>query len=94
VSPNWADHSHSLAVALEVEEGLVFHVMLSSYWEPLEFEQPPAGEARGPWHRLIDTSLESLTTSAPGPGAPDSGETYRLQPYSVAILFAYGKEEG
>jgi glycogen operon protein len=92
--PDWADHSHSLAVALEVEKGLVFHVMLSSYWEPLEFELPPAGAERGPWHRLIDTSLESPDDFCSWDAAPRvAGGTYRLESYSIAILFAYGKEE-
>ncbi len=93
--PDWADNSHSLAVTLEVEEGLVFHIMLSSYWEPLEFELPPTGAARGAWHRLIDTSLESPDDFCAWDTAPRIGEEkYRLNAYSIAILFAYVNENG
>jgi glycogen operon protein len=93
--PDWADHSHSLAVALEVDEGLLFHIMISSYREPLEFELPPAGAARGPWRRLIDTSLESPDDFCAWDLAPRiGGETYRLKPWSIAVLFSHAREEG
>ncbi|HOD75988.1 MAG TPA: hypothetical protein PKJ17_08170, partial [Syntrophorhabdaceae bacterium] len=92
--PDWADHSHSLAVTLEVEKGLLFHIMLSSYWGPLEFELPPTGSARGSWRRLIDTSLESPDDFCAWNLAPRiAGDEYQLQSYSVAILFAHATEE-
>ena len=48
--PDWSDHSRSLAFTAEIRKNkLLFHVILNAYWEPLDFELPPAGErAREP----------------------------------------------
>ena len=43
--PDWSDHSHSLAFTVEIrQEKLLFHLILNAYWEPLDFELPPAGK--------------------------------------------------
>jgi len=91
--PDWSHDSHSLAVTLWVPGNLVFHVMLSSYWEPLEFELPLIPEDRAnPWHRWVDTSLQSPDDICPWDKAPRvTGETYRLSPRSIAFLFSYVK---
>lgn len=89
--PDWSHDSHSLAVTLWVPGNLVFHIMLSSYWEPLEFELPLIPEDRAnPWHRWVDTSLQSPDDICPWDKAPRiTGETYRLRPRSIAFLFSY-----
>ncbi len=91
--PDWNHDSHSLAATVWVAANLVFHIMFNSYREPLEFELPLASEAgKGPWHRLIDTSLDSPDDFCRWNQAPGvSGETYRLLPYSIALLFSYVK---
>ena len=44
--PDWGDCSHSLALGAELrEEGLLFHLILNAYWEPLEFELPTSATA-------------------------------------------------
>lgn len=92
--PDWRYDSHSLAVTVWAAANLVFHLMLNSYREPLEFELPLASEAgKGPWQRLIDTSLESPDDFCRWSQAPRiSGETYRLRPHSIAFLFSHVKE--
>lgn len=92
--PDWRYDSHSLAVTVWAAANLVFHLMLNSYREPLEFELPLAPVAgKGPWQRLIDTSLESPDDFCRWSQAPRiSGETYRLRPHSIAFLFSHVKE--
>jgi hypothetical protein len=39
--PDWSDHSFSLALNVELRhEAMFIHLMLNSYWEPVEFELP------------------------------------------------------
>jgi len=41
-------------------------VILNAYWEPLDFELPPAGNGGGnPWHRWIDTARETPNDIVP-----------------------------
>ena len=43
--PDWGDCSHSIALGAELRrEGLLFHLILNAYWEPLEFELPTVGD--------------------------------------------------
>jgi glycogen operon protein len=89
--PDWGDQSHSLAFEAELrEEGLRVYLVLNAYWEPLEFELPPAADdGPGSWHRWIDTSLESPNDILPWQGAPAlSGHAYRAAARSVVVLFA------
>jgi glycogen operon protein len=92
--PDWRYDSHSLAVTVWAAANLVFHLMLNSYREPLEFELPLASEAgKSPWQRLIDTSLESPDDFCRWSQAPRiSGATYRLPSHSIAFLFSHVKE--
>ena len=65
---------------------MLVHLILNGYWEPLDFELPPA---TGPWRRWIDTSLpspEDIVEWKKAPSAP--GRTYRAGPRSVVVLFA------
>jgi isoamylase len=91
--PDWGDHSRSFALAAEVA-GLFVYLILSAYWEPLEFELPPVGQG-GPdaWRRWIDTSLTSPNDIVPWQSAlPVSGHVYRTGPRSVVVL--YGNAAG
>ena len=46
--PDWSDHSRSVAFTAEIrQEKLLFHLILNAYWEPLDFELPPAGKGGG-----------------------------------------------
>jgi isoamylase len=89
-SPDWSEHSHSLAVtsALLWDPSLL-HIIVNSYWVPLEFELPALTEAYEPWRRCIDTFLAPPHDIYPledGPIVPAA--TYRVQPRSLVVLFA------
>jgi glycogen operon protein len=85
--PDWTDCSHTLAFTTEMpDEGLRFHLMANAYWEPLEFELPPAKNEHR-WRRWIDTSLESPSDIVEWQAAPlFSGTGYRAAPRSVVVL--------
>jgi isoamylase len=85
--PDWSPFSHSVAIGLELPaDGLRLHLILNAYWEPLEFELPPAGGANA-WRRWIDTSLESPHDIVEWQSAPPvSGQAYSAGPRSVVAL--------
>jgi glycogen operon protein len=88
--PDWSHDSHSLAFeARGGPQGLHIYTILNAYWEPLDFELPPVGaDGAGPWHRWIDTSLDSPQDIVPAAAAPGlSGRSYRAEARSVVILF-------
>jgi pullulanase/glycogen debranching enzyme len=89
-SPDWCKNSHTIAAnSALLWDQFLLHVMINAYWEPLEFELPPLGEAHQPWRRCIDTYLASPEDVCPledGPKVPCA--TYRVQPRSIVILFA------
>ena len=87
VKPDWRDDSHSIAFTVEMRrDALLVHFIFNAYWEPLEFELPPAG---GSWRRWIDTALDSPQDIVPWETAPPlSIETYRVEAHSVVVLFA------
>lgn len=84
--PDWGDGSHAVAFGAELrEEKLAFHLILNGYWEPLEFELPPAA---GPWRRWIDTTLPSPEDIVEWRAAPPlAGGPYRAGPRSVVMLY-------
>src|SRR4051794_41130979 len=48
-----------IALGAELKrEGLLFHLNLNAYWEPLKLELPNPGAAYS-WRRWIDTALDS-----------------------------------
>jgi glycogen operon protein len=88
--PDWSSLSHSIALtAKALAPGTLHHLIFNAYWEPLEFELPPVVDARCPWHRWIDTFLESpqdIVEWAQAPVVP--GHSYRVGPRSVVVLFS------
>jgi isoamylase len=89
--PDWSNSSHSVAFAMRsMMDRTLYHVILNAYWEPLEFELPSAADdGRSPWHRWVDTFLDSphdIVERAQAPLVP--GHTYRAEPRSVVVLFA------
>src|SRR5260370_7366498 len=58
---DWSHGSHSVALTARLTKKRVFlHVILNAYWEALEFELPSVANGGPlPWHRWIDTFLDS-----------------------------------
>jgi isoamylase len=91
--PDWSDNSHSLAFSAELRiEKLLFYLILNAYWGSLEFELPPIdASVREPWHRWIDTALDSPKDIVEWQIAtPVPGQSYLAGPRSVVVLFARG----
>ena len=89
--PDWSDDSHSLAFTAESPaEHILFHFIFNAYWEPLHFDLPPTSAAGDhPWHRWIDTSLDSPNDIVPWKTAPRaSGPRYQAGPRSIVVLIA------
>ena len=87
--PDWRWNSHSLAFTVQGRRGL-FHLILNAYWEPLDFELPPApdGAPLG-WRRVIDTYLDPPHDISGLDTAPlVEASVYRVQPRSVVLLIA------
>ena len=85
-SPDWSEHSHSLAITLESLRGRFrLHAMFSAYWEPLAFELPPVTNGHS-WRRCIDTALPSPDDILPWNEAPAvTTATYLVTPRSVVV---------
>jgi isoamylase len=89
--PDWGTSSHTLAFTAEIpKEKLIFYIAFNSYWEDLEFELPSMEQwLNVPWHRWIDTSLDSpadivdwhIAASVPG-------LKYSVASRSIVVLFA------
>src|SRR5262249_60865843 len=89
--PDWRDDSHSIAFTVEMRrDGMLVHVILNAYWEPLEFELPPLADgADGHWRRWIDTALDSPHDIVPWQTAPALlVQNYRVEARSSVVLFA------
>ena len=89
--PDWSDSSFCLAFGGEMRgEGLLFHLILNAYWEPLDFELPKLEFGR--WRRWIDTSLDSPNDISPWEQALEvPGNSYRAEDRSVVMLFSNSK---
>jgi isoamylase len=85
--PDWGDDSHSIAFTAGSYRGrFQFHLMMSAYWEPLDFQLPPAAAGQA-WRRCIDTSLDSPDDVCnPAEAPPVESPSYRVQPRSVVLL--------
>jgi len=88
--PDWSDYSHSVALTTEIRRAkLLFHLILNAYWEPLDFELPPAfNDDANPWRLWIDTARETPNDIVPWEEAPAfRGLTYRAEARSVVVLY-------
>ena len=88
--PDWTFNSHSVALQAESRShNLVLYIILNAYWEPLDFELPPA-TAANPWRRWLDTSLESPDDIVETQAAPSvTTASYRAGPRSVTALYTH-----
>jgi glycogen operon protein len=86
--PDWSVHSHSIAFTAELQnDGMLLHLILNAYWEPLDFELPR--RSKGAWRRWIDTALSSPQDIVHWREAPSvPAENYRAEARSVVVLFA------
>ncbi|MBP3956984.1 glycogen debranching protein GlgX [Gemmata sp. G18] len=89
--PDWGENARSIAFSADLKnDNLTFYLVLNAYWEPLEFELPPA--TSGPWLRWIDTSLPSPEDIVEWRAAPPvAGGTYPVGPRSVVMLYRHTK---
>jgi len=87
--PDWSDQSHTVAFTAELQrEGMLLHLILNAYWEPLEFELLTLDAGRS-WRRWIDTALASPHDINPWRGSPPvTGSRYLAEPRSVVVLFS------
>jgi isoamylase len=89
--PDWRHVSHTVAFTARLpREGLLFHVIVNAYWEPLAFELPSAVDgAQVRWRRWIDTFLDSPQDIVEWEAAPSVLDLmYLTGPRSVVVLFA------
>jgi isoamylase len=80
----------NLALSAEIRrQGLIFHLIVNAYWEPLDFELPLLNGAGNPWRRWVDTFLDTPDDIVEWQAASlTSGSAYRTGPRSVVVLFA------
>ena len=93
-TPDWGEASHSLAAAIgPLPDGVQLHLMVNAYWEVLDFEIPPLGDAYEPWRRCIDTFLAAPDDACRWEDAPAVAmPTYPVQPRSLVMLVARARE--
>jgi isoamylase len=89
--PDWSDHSRSVALTVEIrQQKLLVHLILNAYWEPLDFQLPPASKGKH-WCRWIDTAQQTPNDIVPWETAQTvPGVTYRVEARSVVALYAPG----
>jgi len=88
--PDWSPSSHSIAIGGELKsEGVLVHIILNAYWEPLDFELPILPDDRENWRRWIDTALDPPYEICEwNAEEPVLGTTYRAAARSVVVLIA------
>ncbi len=94
--PDWGADSRAIAMTMTSLRGrLVFHMMVNTFWEELQFEVPAITEPSDTgWKRWIDTSRESPDDICSWDDAEAVSETAcSLQPRSVVILVARIKNQ-
>jgi glycogen operon protein len=91
--PDWSPASHTLALLVEAHgRKLLLYLIVNGYWEPLDFELPPACDGNC-WRRWIDTSLESPNDIVEWQTAPSvPASSYSTGPRSVIVLYADEKK--
>jgi isoamylase len=88
--PDWSPDSHSIALNTYVsKQHHLLYLIFNAYWEPLDFELPPRDDCKKPWHRWIDTSLDSPRDIVELTASPAiTNHTYRVGPRSIVVLWA------
>jgi len=88
--PDWGQTSHSLAATVPlIGYPRLMHLMVNAYWEPLEFELPPAPIEGEGWRRCIDTFRPSPDDICDFATATlVEGGNCRVEPRSIVVLFA------
>jgi glycogen operon protein len=84
--PDWRDDSRSIAFTVEMErQGMLVHVILNAWCEPLDFALPPVV---GHWRRWIDTGLDFPDDIVPWQTAPALHVgSYCAEARSVVVVF-------
>ena len=77
--PDWSPFSHSFAIGGGLKsEGVLAHIILNAYWEPLDFDLPILSGGSEKWRRWIDTALDPPNDICEwNEDKPVSGTTYR-----------------
>jgi glycogen operon protein len=87
-APDNGQDSHTLAVEVAGTREAIYCIS-NAYWEPLDFELPPAPFGCAGWRRILDTSLESPDDFQELATAPlVLGPTYRAEARSCVLLAA------
>ena len=92
--PDWSPFSHSFAIGGGLKsEGVLAHIILNAYWEPLDFDLPILSAGCVKWARWIDTALDPPNDICEwNEDKPVAGTTYRASARSVVVLIA-GEEQ-
>ena len=89
--PDWSNDSHSVSFTAEIQnDKLLFHMILNTHWESLDFELPPVNNmGNNFWHCWIDTAAESPNDIVDWQISPAIQTSYYpAKPHSVVMLFA------
>jgi len=87
-TPDNGEESRTMALLVAGTREAIY-VICNAYWEPLDFELPPAPFGVAGWRRILDTSLESPHDFQELATAPlVLGTTYRAQSRSSVLLAA------
>jgi glycogen operon protein len=88
--PDWSPFSHTIVMGGELKnEGVLAHIILNAYWEPLHFELPILRNGIKNWWRWIDTALDPPHEICEwNAEQPVLGTTYRAGARSVVVLIA------
>ncbi len=88
--PDWSPFSHTIVIGGESKnEGVLAHIILNAYWEPLDFELPILSNGIKNWRRWIDTALDPPHEICEwNAEQPVLGTTYRAGARSVVVLIA------
>lgn len=92
-NPDWGVNSNSIGLTIQLQrENTWLHLILNSYWKPLDFELPLIGtNTVTSWRRWLDTSLASPNDIVPWEIAPSHrGNTYTAAERSVVVLYTTG----
>jgi glycogen operon protein len=84
--PDWSDHSRSVSFSIETQNKW-YHLIFNAYWDEIDFEIPDLPSDFDPWHRIIDTDLETPDDISIE-GTPVQGTVYHVQARSAVVMTA------